>query len=112
MYAAGGHSIKIMKTKKYLEIRIDELTARRRYAADYVLNRELQHEVKMLDVQIAALQKHLHPDDSIAGEAVRVGEQLTCAHRWNVTDGGLVQDGHELTCEKCGARKSTEGGTT
>jgi len=48
-----------MKHNEYIQLRIVELYARRNYAAKLVMNREMEHEVKMCDAQINALTKEL-----------------------------------------------------
>jgi len=44
-----------MTKNEYIALRIEELEARRSYAAQYILNKQLEHEVKMCDAQIQAL---------------------------------------------------------
>jgi len=44
-----------MTKNEYIALRIEELEARRNYAAQMVMNRDMAHEVKMCDVQIQAL---------------------------------------------------------
>lgn len=46
-----------MNRNEYIELRVVELEARRAYANQLVMNRDMQHETKMCDVQIAALLK-------------------------------------------------------
>lgn len=46
-----------MTKNEYIETRIVELEARRNYAAQLVMNRDMGHEVKMCELQIAALLK-------------------------------------------------------
>lgn len=48
-----------MKHDEYIHLRVTELYARRTYAAKLVMNREMEHEVKMCDAQIIALTKEL-----------------------------------------------------
>lgn len=44
-----------MTKNEYIALRIEELEARRSYAAQLVMNRDMAHEVKMCDLQIQAL---------------------------------------------------------
>ena len=53
-----------MKRDEYIHLRISELSARRNYAAQLVMNREMAHEVKICDAQIIALTKELQGEDS------------------------------------------------
>lgn len=46
-----------MTKNEYIALRIEELEARRTYAAQLVMNRDMAHEVKMCDAQIEALMK-------------------------------------------------------
>ena len=46
-----------MTKQEFIEIRIAELTARRDYAAQLVMNRDMAHEVKICDAQIKALNE-------------------------------------------------------
>jgi len=48
-----------MKRDEYIHLRISELSARRNYAAQLVMNRDMAHEVKICDAQIIALTKEL-----------------------------------------------------
>ncbi len=54
-----------MKHDEYIHLRITELTARRDYAAQLVMNREMAHEVKICDAQIIALTKELKGEATI-----------------------------------------------
>lgn len=44
-----------MTKNEYIALRIEELEARRTYAAQLVMNRDMAHEVKICDLQITAL---------------------------------------------------------
>lgn len=57
-----------MTPHEYVLIRITELEARRNYAAQLVMNRDMAHEVKMCDAQIKALNKLLDPRQPIVTE--------------------------------------------
>ena len=46
-----------MTKQEFIDIRIAELTARRDYAAQLVMNRDMAHEVKICDAQIKALNE-------------------------------------------------------
>ena len=68
-----------MTKNEYIALRIEELEARRNYAAQMVMNRDMAHEVKMCDAQIQALLKER---DLVVIEAplLKVGpvEQVWC----------------------------------
>ncbi|MCK4962693.1 MAG: hypothetical protein KAS19_09405 [Anaerolineales bacterium] len=46
-----------MTKQEFIDIRIAELTARRDYAKNLVMNRDMAHEVKICDAQIKALNE-------------------------------------------------------
>jgi len=46
-----------MTKNEYIAIRISELEARQRYCQKFVMNRDMEHQAKMCDVQIDALLK-------------------------------------------------------
>lgn len=54
-----------MKHDEYIGLRIAELSARRDYAAQLVMNRDMSHEAKMCDEQIIALTKELKNESPV-----------------------------------------------
>ena len=69
-----------MTKNEYIAIRIAELEARQRYAAQMVMNKDLAHEVKMCDEQIQALLKERDLVVLNEGALPKIGpvEQVWC----------------------------------
>ena len=68
-----------MTKDEYISLRIAELTARKRYAENLVMNREMAHETKMCELQIEMLielQDGLKPiNETIEQAALRLSDQ-------------------------------------
>jgi len=50
-----------------------------------------------------------NPRAEVTGKAIidKLAEEAQCKHSW-VPEGGLIQDGTSMVCEKCGQPKEQE----